>query len=175
MLTYRPNALKSPLIICLALSVFFWGLTTSARADVINFKKLEPFVDVKIPGWTMKGKPSGSTVQQGAMSVSQAKAKFKAGDKTLKISVTDLAGHPMPMQMGQFMQMETDEEVVRTLEVQGFKGIGHYNKTDKDGDLIISVAKRFLVKVEGRKIDNLKVLQDAAQQLDLKKLATLAK
>jgi hypothetical protein len=175
MLTYRLESLKFPLIICLTLSVLFLGLAASALADVINFKKLEPFVDVKIPGWTMEGKPGGTTVKQGPMSVSQAEAEFKAGDKTLKISVTDLYGRHFPMQMGQFMEMESNEQVVRTLDVQGFKGLGQYNKNDKEGNLIISVADRFLVKVEGQKIDDLKVLQDVAQQLDLKKLATLAK
>ena len=175
MLMYRFKSSKFNVITCLALTALCFGLTASALADVINFKKLEPFVDVQIPGWTMSGKPGGTTVKQGAMSVSQAEAKFKAGDKTLKISVIDLAGQHFPLQMGQFMEMETDEQVVRTLDVQGFKAMEHYNKVDKEGDLIISVVKRFLVKIEGQKIDNLKVLQDAAQKLDLKKLATLAK
>ena len=58
------------MIICLTLSVLFLGLAALALADVINFKKLEPFVDVKIPGWTMGGKPGGTTVKQGPMSVS---------------------------------------------------------------------------------------------------------
>jgi hypothetical protein len=172
MLTYRSTSLKLTMIICLALSML---LTASALADVLNFKKLEPFVDVKIPGWTMVGKPGGTTVKQGPMSLSQAEAKYTAGNKTMKISVMDLSGQHFPMQMGQSMEMETNEQVVHTLDVQGFKGIGHYNKVDKEGDLIISVGKRFLVKVEGHKIDNLKVLQDATQNLDLKKLATLAK
>jgi hypothetical protein len=37
------------------------------------------------------------------------------------------------------------------------------------------VANRFWVKIEAKGIDHLKVLQDVAKQLDLKKLATLAK
>jgi hypothetical protein len=172
---HQLKCLRFNLIICLALSVLLFGLTTSALAGVINFKKLLPFVDVKIPGWTMEGQPSGATITQGPMSVSEAKAEFKAGDKTLEVSVTDLFGKPVPMMMGQKMEMETNEEIVRTTAVQGFKAIQHYNKKDKDGSLIISVADRFLMKIEGKGIDNLKVLQDVAQRLDLKKLAALAK
>jgi hypothetical protein len=175
MLDCRTKNLKFKLITCISLSVLFFGVTLPALAEVVHFKKLVPFVDIKIPGWTMKGKPSGTTLKQGAMSMSQAKAKFKAGDKTLEIVVMDFLGKPIPFMMGQQMEMETNEETVRTTEFQGFKALEHYRTQDKRGDLNIVVANRFWVKIEGTGIDNLKVLQDVAQQMDLKKLATLAK
>jgi hypothetical protein len=173
MRTHRPNSIKFTLIACIALFVLLFALNTSA-AQVINFKKLVPFVDLKIPGWTMEGKPGGSTVGTGPGSASEAKAKFKSGDKTLEVSITDLHGRHFHSQMRQFMQM-FNEQAVRSFDVQGFKAFEHYNKIYKQGDLIIGVANRFLVRIKGQGIDNPKVLQEVAQQMDLKKLATLTK
>jgi hypothetical protein len=171
----RSQMLKFRLITWLALPVLCFALTASALADVVHFKKLVPFVDIKIPGWTMVGKPSGTTLKQGPMSMSQAKAKFKAGDKTLEIVVMDFLGKPFPFLMGQHMEMESSEETMRTTEVEGFKAMEHYRTKDKEGDLNISVANRFWVKIGGKGIDNLKVLQDVAKQMNLKGLANLAK
>jgi uncharacterized protein YxjI len=171
----RPKLLKFNLIIGIALSMLLSGVTTAALAEVVHFKKLLPFVDVKIPGWTMKGKPSGSTLKQGPMKMSQVRASFTADGKNLEIIVMDFLGKPFPFMMGQHMEMETSEEIVRTTEVQGFKGLEQYHLKDKEGELNIRVANRFWVKIDGKGIDNLKVLQDVAQKLELKKLAALAK
>jgi hypothetical protein len=172
---YPSKTLKFNLTICLALSVLLFGLTTSVLAAAVNFRELVPLVDIKIPGWTMEGKPDGTTVKQGNMSISQAKAEFKNGDQTLEIMVIDLVGRSLPFLIGQQMEMESSEETMRTIEVEGFTALEHYNTKDKQGDLNISVANRFWVKIEAKGIDHLKVLQDVAKQLDLKKLATLAK
>jgi hypothetical protein len=171
---HRPNRLKFKLITCLGLSLLIFGLALSALADAIHFKELIPFVDIKIPGWTMQGKPSGSTMKQGKVVLSEARASFKAGDQTLEVIVLDFAGKPIPFMMMPQMEMETSEETVRTTEVQGCKALETYRTKDKHGELNISVANRFWVKIDGEGIDNLQVLKDVAQQLDLKKLATLA-
>jgi hypothetical protein len=171
----RHNTVKFKLITCIVVPMLIFGLALSALAEVVHFKELVPFVDIKISGWTMEGKPSGTTLKQGEMSMSQAKAEFKAGDKTLEIMVMDFLGKPFPFLTGQQMEMESSEEIMRTTEVQGFKAMEHYRTQDKEGELNISVANRFWVKIDGKGIDNLKMLQEVAQQMDLKKLATLAK
>jgi hypothetical protein len=71
--------------------------------------------------------------------------------------------------------METGDEQVRTTTVQDFKAVETYRKPDKQGELDISVADRFWVKLDGDGIDHPEVLRAVAQQMDLKKLATLAK
>ncbi|MDO9531246.1 MAG: hypothetical protein Q7O12_03840, partial [Deltaproteobacteria bacterium] len=76
---------------------------------------------------------------------------------------------------GQHLQMESSEETVRNTEVQGFKAVETFCHEDKQSELNISVADRFWVKIDGEGIDNLEVLKTVAQQMDLKKLATLAK
>ncbi len=159
----------------LGLSCMIVGLALPASAEVVHFRELVPFVDIKIPGWAMEGTACGTTVKQGPMVMSEARVSFKAGDKTLEIIIMDFLGKPVPFLTGEQMEMESSEEIVRTTEVQGFRALEKYRTKDKQGELSISVADRFWVKIDGEGIDNLEVLKDAAKQMDLKKLATLAK
>lgn len=172
---HRAKRPKRRLATLLGLSWIIFGLVTPAGAEVVNFKELLPFVDMNIPGWTMEGKPCGTTLKQGNVMVSEARVSFKAGDQTLEIIIMDFLGKTIPFLTGQQLQMESSEETVRTTEVLGFKAFATFRPQDKQGELNISVADRFWVKLDGEGIDNLEVLKKIAQQMDLKRLATLAK
>ena len=168
------DRLRQVTLLALAL-VLLAGVGTAA-AEVVHFKELLPFVDLKIPGWQQDGKPSGTTMKQGKVSLSEARATYRAGDQTLEIVVMDFWGKSLPfLAEGQQLEMETNEEKVRTTTVQDFKALETFRKPDKQGELNISVADRFWVKIDGDGIDNPEVVQTVAQQMDLKKLATLAK
>ena len=75
----------------------------------------------------------------------------------------DFLGKTIPFLTGQQLQMESSEETVRTTEVQGFKAFETFRHQDKQGELNISVADRFWVKIDGEGIDNLEVLTKVAQ------------
>ena len=117
------------------------------------------FQKITIPGWTMEGKPSGSTLKQGQVMLSETRVSFKAGDQTLEIIIMDFLGKTIPFLTGQQLQMESTEETIRTTEVQGFKGLETFRHQDKQGELNISVADRFWVKIDGEGIDNPEVLK----------------
>jgi hypothetical protein len=172
---HRALAAKCRLAMLLGLSWIIFGLVGPAGAEVVDFKELLPFVDIKIPGWTMEGKPGGSTLKQGQVMLSETRVSFKAGDQTLEIIIMDFLGKTIPFLTGQQVQMESTEEIVRTGEVEGFKALETLRYQEKQGELNISVADRFWVKIDGEGIDNLEVLRKVAQQMDLKKLATQAK
>jgi hypothetical protein len=162
--------------------ITFWGmlvmlctLVLPARAEVVNFKELLSFIDIEIPGWAMIGKPSGTTLKQGKVMVSEARVSFRAGGMTLEIIIIDFLGKPIPFLTGQQPEIESAEVTVRTTAVQGFRALESYRQRDRQGELNISVADRFWVKLDGEGIDNLEVLKTAAQQMDLKRLAALAK
>jgi hypothetical protein len=171
---HRATTAKCRLAILLGLSWIIFSLVGPARAEVVNFKELLPFVDLKIPGWTMEGKPSGTTLKQGKVMVSEARVSFRAGDQTLEVIIMDFLGKTIPFLTGQHLEMESSEETVRTTEVQGFKAFETFRHQERQGELNISVADRFWVKIDGDGIDNLEVLKNAVQQMDLKKLAALA-
>jgi hypothetical protein len=172
---HRATAAKCRLALLLGLSWIIFGLVGPARAEVVNFKELLPFVDIKIPGWTMQGNPSGTTLKQGKVMLSEARASYRAGDQTLEIIVMDFLGKTTPFLNGQHLQMDSSEETVRLTEVQGFKAVATFRHQDRDGELNINVADRFWVKLDGDGIDNLEVLTNIVKRMDLKKLAALAK
>lgn len=172
---YRAKTAKRRLATLLGWSWIIFALVVPAGADVVNFKELLPFVDIKIPGWIMEGKPSGNTLKQGDVMVSEVRVSFKASEQTLEIVIMDFLGKPLPFLTGQQLEMEGTEETVRITEVQGFKALETFRPHEKQGELNISVADRFWVKLDGEGIDNLEVLKKIAQQMDLKRLATLAK
>ena len=142
---------------------------------MVNFKELLPLVDIKIPGWTMEGKPSGTTLKQGNVMISEARVSFRAGEQTLEVIVMDFLGKTIPFLTGEQMEMESSEGTMRTTNVQGFKAMEAFRPQDKHGELNISVADRFWVKIDGDSLDNHEVLKTAAQQMDLPNLAALAK
>lgn len=156
----------------------FWTLTPTAAVsgELVNFRQLMPFVDLKLKGWEMSEKPSGTTMKHQHIQMSEAKATYKAGDKTLNIAILDFFGQTIPWlaTMPQ-MDMESSEEILRTTKVGDFKALENYKFKDKQGELNISVGDRFWVKLEGSGIDNTEPLKAAAQQMDLQKLATLGK
>lgn len=172
---HRATPAKCRLAILLALSWIIFSLVGAAWAEVVNFKELLPFVDLKIPGWTMEGKPCGTTLKQGNVMVSEARVSFRAGDQTLEVIIMDFLGKTLPFLTGQHLEMESSEETVRTIEVQGFKAFETLRHQERQGELNISVADRFWVKIDGDGIDNLEVLKNVVQQMDLKKLAALGK
>jgi hypothetical protein len=172
---HRATAAKRRLSTLLGLLCMIFSLVGPAWAEVVNFKELLPFVDIKIPGWAMDGKPSGTTLKQGNVMVSEVRVSFRAEDQTLDVIIMDFLGKTIPFLNGQHLEMECTEETVRTAEVQGFRAFETLRHRDRQGELNISVADRFWVKIDGEGIDNLEVLKKVAQQMDLKKLGNLAK
>jgi hypothetical protein len=163
-------------LVMAGLAVLTLAPSAAFPAEPVHFKQLLPFVEIKLSGWEMSGKPSGTTVKHESISMSEAKASYHAGEKTLEVVVLDFVGQSMPwLGMLPQMEMETDGETMRSTTISGFKALETYKSRDKHGELNISVADRFWVKLEGEGIDNTEPLKAAAGQMDLKKLATLAK
>ena len=55
---HRAKTGKCRLATLFGLSWIIIGLVVPAGAGVVDFKELLPFVDMKIPGWTMEGRPA---------------------------------------------------------------------------------------------------------------------
>jgi hypothetical protein len=147
-----------------------------AAADLVPFKDLVPFVDLKMPGWEPESKPNGVTMKTDQMKMSQAGATYRSGDKTLEVHIMDgLAAAGTLMSLGQKFEMETGDQYVKTVKIQGFGAWETFDRKEKSGNLMINVAGRFLVTLNGRGLDNAEPLTAAAQQMDLNKLAAMAK
>lgn len=156
--------------------VLIGGVSSLAQAQPVHFKELMSIVAIAPPeGWEVAKKPKGQTMKS-PIQMSEAEVEFKSGDKRLEVKIVDGLGGMMPlMGLMRGMEMESSEEYMKSIEVQGFKGTESYKYNEKEGDIKLPVANRFLVTIEGKGIDNTDVLKEVAGKLDLKKLAGQAK
>jgi len=146
-------------------------------AQVVHFKELMNILSIDPPsGWEVDEKPRGSTTK-APIQMSQAEVSFRAGDdKHLEVNILDVPGALFSfMGLAMAMEMESSEEYIKTVTIQGFRGMETYRFKDKEGEIQLPVANRFLVTIKGSGLENTEALHALAAKLDLKKLASLAK
>jgi len=173
----RKSGITNLLILAVATFLVFGVWLPGAQAQPVHFKELVSVLTIEPPeGWKMAEKPQGKTMKS-PVQVSEAEVEFKSGDdKEIEIKIVDGLGGMMPlMNMAQGMEMESSEEYVKPIEIQGFKGTEKFEYKDKKGEIILPVANRFLVTIEGEGLENNELIKEVVGKLDLKKLAGLAK
>lgn len=165
----RPHHLIAALAACLLLAH-----TPAAQAEPVNYKQLITLLSIKLPGWTA-GEPTGQTVRS-PIEASEATLEFTKGDARLEVAIFD-GGPAMGAAMGAINQveMESPEQTVKPATIKGFKGAFYTYPKEKEADLVIMVPPRFAVTIHSSGVVDQPLLQSAADQLDLAKLAAMAK
>jgi hypothetical protein len=143
--------------------------------DPVSFRDLQAlFPD--IDGWE-KGKPTGERMSS-PFSFSQAEVTYRKGDARVELKMVDsgfnqllLTPYAMFLQAG--YEKETQDGYEKSTTVNGQPGWETWNTEGKDGDLNALVGKRFLVSLEGRNVDDIKVLHEFAGRIDMARLAAL--
>lgn len=159
------------------LAVFIPAFAQPEPVDPVNWRKLTPFL-IDLEGWEAEGDASGTTVNTGSYKMSQAEREYTANGSDLQINIIDGGYAPMAYAgfkaMAQF-EVDSSDQYVKKTTIQGFTAIENYEYDDQEGSLTILVAERFLVQLDADDIEDMKAVKAAAQQLDLKGLAALAK
>ena len=106
----------------------------------------------------------------------EAKVTFTKGDASIDVKIVDSALNqmlvaPFTMFLAVGYEKETDHGYEKGVKVGEYPGWEKWDSEDKDGELNAIVSKRFIVQVEGRNIDNMKVLHSVMDSTNLKKLA----
>ena len=141
----------------------------------MSFRDLETlFPD--LAGWK-KEKPTGERMT-APLPYSQASVRYTNEPASLELKIIDsgfskllLAPYAMFLTAG--YEKETSDGYEKSTKVNDQPGWEKWNGDSKNGELNAVVAKRFLVTIEGRHIDDNKVLRDVASKLDMNKLATM--
>lgn len=144
-------------------------------AQLIRQKKggeLETFLPKALPGWTAKDASSqsmGATMFGGGVT---AQREFEKDNSRVTIQIiTD-----SPMLQGMMMMftnpMLATADGGKLEKINRQKAIVKYTDSDRDGEITLVIANRFLVMVEGRDVskDDLKAYAGA---IDYKKLAKM--
>jgi hypothetical protein len=143
--------------------------------DPVSFKELQTaFGDIS--GWE-KAKPTGERMT-APVNYSEAKVTYTKGESEIEVQISDSAFNqmlmgPYSMFLTSGYEKETSDGYEKSTKVGEYPGWEKWNSSDKDGELSAIVNKRFIVQVNGRRIDDEKMLQTAMNSVDLKKLAAL--
>jgi hypothetical protein len=143
--------------------------------DPVSFRDLQ-VVFVPFSGWEM-AKPTGEKMSS-PVSYSQAKVRYHKGDANIEVSVMDSAFNqllviPFSTFLTAGYEKETEDGYEKSVKVSGNPGWEKWNSSNKNGELNAVVNKRFIVQIEGRHLDDTKVLYQLADSMQLGKLADL--
>jgi hypothetical protein len=151
------------------------GGSDGKPVDPVSFQQLQTVLPT-VGGWEM-AKPRGERMTM-PVPFSQTEATYSNGDADVEVKIVDSAFSalliaPWSMFLTVGYEKETSEGYEKSVTVGGNPGFEKWNSDDKDGELNLVVAKRFLVSIEGNRIGDMKVLHEFASKLDTNKLAGL--
>ncbi len=141
----------------------------------VSFKDLQTALP-EVAGWTRET-PTGERMTS-PISFSQTEVTYTNGDANVDVKIVDSAFSqllvaPWAMFLTAGYERESTTGYEKSVTIGGNPGFEKWNSADKDGELNLVVAKRFLVTVEGDNISDTKVLHDFASKIDTGKLASL--
>jgi hypothetical protein len=151
------------------------GMTGGKPVDPVSFREMQAlFPD--LDGWE-KEKPTGERMT-APFPYSRAEVQYTKGDARLELKIVDsglnqllLAPYSMFLQAG--YEKETSSGYEKSTLVNGQPGWEKWNTEGKDGELNALVNKRFVMTLEARNVDNIKVLHEIAGKIDMARLAAL--
>jgi hypothetical protein len=143
--------------------------------DPVSFRDMQAlFPDFE--GWD-KGKPTGERMSS-PFKFSQAEVRYTKGDSRIELKMVDsgfnqLLLTPYAMFLTAGYEKETSDGYEKSTKVNGQPGWEKWDSSGKDGELNALVGKRFLVQIDGRGIEDTKLLHELAGKIDMAKLSTL--
>jgi hypothetical protein len=152
-------------------------LYSSSAQELVGWRDLGKFLD-NISGWEPEGDINGSTTSMSGFSISQASRDFTKDGKSIEIEIIDSGLNQMvfaAVKMAMSFEVDSSEEYIKKITIKNFPGMEQYDYDDKDGEVNLIIADRFLVKIEGSDLEDCSLLKDAAENMDLEGLAQLAK
>lgn len=151
-----------------------------AKGDTLAlaYGELQKFLPASVEGYEKDGDPEGQTLNLAGASYSMAAQRYKKGDETLKITITDYNGAYALFGMATAVMatgysMENADEKVGPVDLGVGKGYEDIKKKDKTVAVMVGLSDRFFVQAEATNQENSDLAKAALKQLDLQKLASL--
>ncbi len=145
--------------------------------ETIDPKKLKELLPADADGLNRKEASSEKTAAMG-FGVSTAHGRYaNDNNQSIDINIIDVAGTGVAM-MGMAawtlasVDKESDDGYEKTTEYEGYKAYEKYNSKNKDGEISVMVANRYIVEVKGYGVDMDKI-KATLKDIDLDKLKGL--
>ncbi|HID30606.1 MAG TPA: hypothetical protein EYP19_11460 [Desulfobacterales bacterium] len=164
-------------------SVVFWLslLLFPVSAEAIDYKAWIPLLPGTLGGNPRSGDPEGMNMEMGANKWASLNQEYASGDGEKSVELSIMAGMGAPQvqgyqaMAGMNMQMETGDEIVKTVTVSGRKAMLTLDKKDKTGTLVIYLENYAVVVLQADPATEEAHLTQLAQELPLDKFAAAAK
>ena len=153
-------------------------LLISVNINAADYKNWLSLLPETLGGLDRAGKPDGINMEMSGQSWSSLQQNYsdkakKRGSLTIVSGV--IAPQAQAFQAMSHMQMETEDQIVKTLNIAGYKAVYQLQKEDKNGSLMISINQQTFVVIEAEPITSEKELVTLAKDVPLAKIATQVK
>lgn len=143
--------------------------------EPIAFQTLQTHLP-RVSGWEMK-EPEGERMTM-PVPFSQIETRYTRGASRIDVKIVDtgfaqLLMAPWSMMLASGYSRETSRGYEKSTTIGGNPAIEKWNKDRKNGEIDVLLGKRFMVTLEGRDIDDIKVVQDFATNFDFGAIAAL--
>ena len=153
-------------------------LLVSVWVDATDYKSWLPLIPETLGNLAKSGDPDGINMEMSGQSWSSLQQNYTDSSKK-RASLTIVSGVIAPQaqafQAMSQMHMETPDQIVKTINVSGYKAVFQLNKANRNGGLMISLGEQTLVVIEGNPITNEGELTALAKDVPLKEIATQTK
>ena len=163
--------------VLLAFCLFLFPVTTEA----MDYKAWISLLPDSLDGMARSGEPGGTNMEMGGQRWSSLNQEYASGDGKKSVQLSVVAGMGAPQVQGyqsmasMSMQMETADEIIKTVSVLGYKAMLTLDKKSKTGSLVIYVKNDMVVVLHAGPATEEAHLTQPAEHLPLAKFAAAAR
>ncbi len=144
-------------------------------AGATDYKDWLPLLPRTLDGMAPSGEPDGMNMEMGGQKWSSLTQDYASRDGKRSVELSIWAGKGAPMvqtyQGMPSMNMETEDEIIKTVTVSGHKSVMSLEKKDKTGNLAIFLKNYMVVVVQAEPVTQQSDLTRLAEQIPLAQLA----
>ena len=149
--------------------------TPLATVTPVAFEQLVALLP-EVSGWT-RSAPRGEQVLMDFV-ISRAEAQYETAESVVRVDVTDSAFSPLVLAPVSMMLVPAYSErsvggYRKAVSVDASPGFETWRSNDRDAEVAVLIAGRFLVTGRGHNVDNPDVVRNIVEAVDLRKLAGL--
>lgn len=150
-------------------------MSNETPKEVVDAKLLKELLPDDADGMARKEASSEKTGAMG-FKISTAEGRYRDDNGSIEVNIIDVAGTGALMGMAAWSMIdvdkETDDGYEKTTKYKGNKAYEKYNSKNKDGEIAVIVANRFVVTVKGNNVE-LDKIKATLDDIDLGKLEDL--
>jgi hypothetical protein len=149
-------------------------LLVALPASAADYKQWIPLLPLTLDGLPQSGQTDGVNMEMGPNSWSSLEQEYSKQSRTIKLMIVSGTAAPQT-QMFQGLtklEMETADELIRTIKIKGYQSVLSLNKKRNQGSVMVGVKPHTLVIIEANQIDDQAELTSLANQVPLARIAS---